>query len=42
VLRFWNNEILENPEGVMQRIVECIHHPHPGPLPARQGAFPDG
>jgi very-short-patch-repair endonuclease len=36
VLRFWNNEVIENPEGVLQRIVECIDYPHPGPLPGRE------
>ena len=34
VLRFWNNEVLENPEGVLQRIVVALPaHPHPNPLP---------
>jgi very-short-patch-repair endonuclease len=30
VLRFWNNEVIENLEGVLQRIAECIDYPHPG------------
>ena len=31
VLRFWNNEVLENTEGVVARIREALgdHHPHP-------------
>jgi very-short-patch-repair endonuclease len=33
VLRFWDNEALTNPEGVLQRIVEALG-PSPCPLPA--------
>jgi|SRR5690349_17555910 very-short-patch-repair endonuclease len=31
VLRFWNNEVLENPEGVFERVSEvlCVRPPHP-------------
>ena len=30
VLRFWNNEMLSNPEGVMERILEAVKEdPHP-------------
>jgi very-short-patch-repair endonuclease len=37
VLRFWNHEILENPDGVHAMIVEHLrHHPHPT-LPHRGG-----
>ncbi|WP_206607778.1 DUF559 domain-containing protein [Ferruginivarius sediminum] len=25
MLRFWNNEVLENIEGVMERILAAIH-----------------
>ncbi len=31
VLRFWNNDILGNPEGVLQVIVEALATPHPAP-----------
>jgi very-short-patch-repair endonuclease len=31
VFRFWNNEVFENIEGVVQRIAEAlVAHPHPG------------
>jgi len=36
VLRFWNNEILTNPDGVLQRIALALgvnHRPSPCPLP---------
>ncbi len=36
VLRFWNNEVMENIEGVLVRIEEALggrRPPHPGPLP---------
>jgi primosomal protein N' (replication factor Y) len=39
VLRFWNNEVTENRDGVLQRIGEAIAErrkqgsPHPGPPP---------
>ena len=37
VLRFWNNEVLQNLEGVLQTIAqELAPHPHPG-LPPRRG-----
>jgi very-short-patch-repair endonuclease len=39
VLRFWNNEVIANLEGVLQRIAECIDYPHPGPLPGRERGF---
>jgi very-short-patch-repair endonuclease len=29
VLRFWNNEILKNIDGVLQRILEVVHAPSP-------------
>ena len=37
VLRFWNNEVLENMDGVLATIVEALKDrtpPHPDPLPA--------
>jgi len=41
VLRFWNNEVFENPEGVLQSIVDKISFergcPHPGPPPIGEG-----
>jgi primosomal protein N' (replication factor Y) len=38
VLRFWNNQILANPEGVMRTIAEALgppreQSPHPNPPP---------
>ena len=33
VLRFWNNEVLENTEGVLQTIWDKIYPPHLNPLP---------
>ncbi|MGN6849715.1 MAG: endonuclease domain-containing protein [Sphingomicrobium sp.] len=41
ILRFWNNEVDDNPEGVFQLIVsraaECLGGTHPQPLPSREG-----
>jgi very-short-patch-repair endonuclease len=36
VLRFWNNDVLRNIEGVLQSIVETLSPspPHPNPLPS--------
>ena len=33
VLRFWNNEVLENPDGTQASITEDLRrvHPHPNP-----------
>lgn len=34
VIRFWNNDVLTNLEGVLQTILAAlITHPHPYPLP---------
>jgi very-short-patch-repair endonuclease len=35
VLRFWNNDVLSNIEGVLKTIVTIASHvpPHPNPLP---------
>ena len=33
VIRFWNNDILANIEGVLQRLKEHICEPSPSPLP---------
>ena len=37
VLRFWNNEVMGNIEGVLHRIAEAVGGgpPHPHPLPQR-------
>jgi len=36
ILRFWNNEVLSNLEGVCSIIArELRHHPHPNPPPSR-------
>ena len=40
VLRIWNNDVTENPEGVVQHILDALLTPHPGPLP--QGARGQG
>jgi len=38
VLRFWNNEVLTNIEGVLEVIREnCLKHPPLNPLPSREG-----
>jgi len=38
VLRFWNNEVLENMEGVLEKIrSHCLGHPPLDPLPSREG-----
>ncbi len=38
VLRFWNNEVLTNTEGVLEVIISnCLSHPPLNPLPSREG-----
>jgi very-short-patch-repair endonuclease len=41
VLRFWNSEVDENPDGVAETILlkaaECLGGTHPQPLPFREG-----
>jgi len=38
ILRFWNNEVLTNIEGVLEEIMErCLNHPPLNPLPSREG-----
>ena len=38
VLRFWNNEVLKNPQGVREIIRKAlIDSPSPNPLPSREG-----
>jgi very-short-patch-repair endonuclease len=39
VLRFWNNDVLKNTEGVLEEILKTVNHraqepPHPIPLPS--------
>ena len=42
LIRFWNNEVLENLEGVLERIFDVVtvmkakSHPDPAPLPPRR------
>ena len=38
VLRFWNNEVLENLEGVLMQILEVISKAEQRPAPIRPGA----
>jgi very-short-patch-repair endonuclease len=35
VLRFWNNEVLESMEAVVEQIARVLRNPHPCPLPKR-------
>jgi very-short-patch-repair endonuclease len=41
MLRIWNNELDDNPEGVFEAVVkraaECLGGTHPQPLPSREG-----
>ncbi len=38
VLRFWNNEVLTNRQGVLEVIrTHCLSHPPLNPLPSREG-----
>jgi very-short-patch-repair endonuclease len=39
VIRFWNNEVLGNPDGVFAVIEAALreHHPTPNPSPSRGG-----
>jgi very-short-patch-repair endonuclease len=40
ILRFWNNDVLQNPEGVVHQILATIEArtgTHPQPLPSREG-----
>ena len=40
VLRFWNNDILQNRAGVLQRILEELGGAEPKPSPASGGGKP--
>ena len=35
VLRFWDNEVISNLDGMLERISEALQDPHPDPLPLR-------
>jgi very-short-patch-repair endonuclease len=35
VLRFWNHEVIENIEAVLQQIAAELRDPHPAPLPSQ-------
>ena len=38
VLRFWDNEVLTNTQGVLEMIwTQCFNHPPLHPLPSREG-----
>ena len=37
VLRFWNSEVMQNLDGVMQVIAEFVPVSHPHPSPPRKG-----
>ncbi|WP_016747808.1 endonuclease domain-containing protein [Rhizorhabdus wittichii] len=41
VIRFWNGEVMENPDGVvaaiLEKAAECLGGTHPQPLPSREG-----
>jgi very-short-patch-repair endonuclease len=40
LLRFWNNEVLGNPDGVLAAIASALPQPHPHPtLPHRGGGL---
>lgn len=35
VLRFWDNEVMEDIEAVLEQIAAVLKDPHPNPLPVR-------
>jgi very-short-patch-repair endonuclease len=41
IVRFWNSEVNDNPDGVaeaiLQKAAECLGGTHPQPLPSREG-----
>ena len=39
VLRFWNNEVLANIEGVLEVIRDYLNHPPPYPSPQGRGNY---
>ena len=36
ILRFWNNDVIENLDGVLITIQSALSNPHPNPLPKRE------
>ncbi|MEE9284574.1 MAG: endonuclease domain-containing protein [Dehalococcoidia bacterium] len=42
VLRFWDNDVLQNPEGVLERVMEAVLSPRPHPRPLPQGEGTNG
>ncbi len=36
VVRFWNNEVIENLNGVLETLHSYLNNPHPNPLPNRE------
>ena len=36
VLRFWDNQVVEDIDAVLEQIVEALRDPHPYPLPGRE------
>lgn len=38
VIRFWNNEVLENAEGCLIRLQALVRQPHPHPTATRRSA----
>jgi len=36
ILRFWNNDVTENVNGVLETIRHALSDPHPDPLPERE------
>ena len=40
MIRFWNNEVDENIEGVLETIINNLYLPHPAPSPERGGCPP--
>ena len=39
ILRFWNNDVLQNPEGVVKTILRQLQYPPTQPSPARGEGF---
>ena len=42
LIRFWNNEVRENPEGVWTAIAGSLQHYHPHPASPIKGEEPGG
>ncbi len=41
ILRFWNNDVLKNMDGVLQMMMFTLNNPHPSPLPKREREITD-